>query len=213
MKQLYEEYWSREAPPPTRDPLTPTRRRFLWPLVERATAGAGRPHLLDCGSGDGNLVAEARERGLEAMGLEISERAIERARAAHPGAVFLQHSFEDRPWPVPAESFDVVVAFEVIEHLLQPEELLLGANDVLKDGGHVALTTPYHGLLKNLAVALVAFDRHFDVRGDHVRFFSDRALERLLSGCGFTVEKRTHFGRFAGLWAGVFVWARKDRRG
>ena len=40
-----------------------------------------------------------------------------------------------------------------------------------RHGGGLALTTPYHGRIKNFAVAALAFDRHFDVEGDHVRFF------------------------------------------
>lgn len=205
-KDLYEEYWRRESPPPLADPLAPTRRRILWSLT--GDDGAGR-RLLDCGSGDGGLVGEAAARGFEAVGLEIAEGALERARAAYPDARFVRHAIEDRPWPVAPASFDYVVSFEVIEHLLRPADLLAGAYDALKPGGHLALTTPYHGLLKNLAIAVLAFDRHYDVEGDHIRFFSDRALERLLVENGFVVERKIHFGRFRGLWAGVFVWARK----
>jgi hypothetical protein len=61
----------------------------------------------------------------------------------------------------------------------------------------------------DVVVSLVALDRHFAPVGDHIRFFTDGALERLLNSNGFAVERIRHFGRFAPLWAGVFVWARK----
>ena len=201
----YDAYWSEADPPPVRDPLAPRRRELLWSLV------APRPgqRLLDAGAGDGTLVAEAARRGLDAVGLEVSERAVERARQTHPEIELIPHSVEDRPWPVPAESFDVVVSFEVIEHLLEPAALLAGARDALRPGGKLALSTPYHGLLKNLAIALVAFERHYDVEGEHVRFFSDAALGRLLAREGFAVERVAHLGRVRGLWANTFVWARK----
>ena len=79
----------------------------------------------------------------------------------------------------------------------------------MRDGGGLALTTPYHGRLKNLAIAAVGFDRHFAVEGDHVRFFSDRSLRRLLEETGFDVVRVEHFGRVRWLWAGAFVWAVK----
>ena len=41
-------------------------------------------------------------------------------------------------------------------------------------GGAFFLSTPYHGLVKNLALAAFRFDRHFAVDGDHIRFFTDR---------------------------------------
>ena len=76
-------------------------------------------------------------------------------------------------------------------------------------GGYLALTTPYHGLLKNLALATFAFEQHFDVTGGHIRFFTDRALRQLLRTEGFEVLDLLHYGRAPLLWAGVFVWARK----
>ena len=63
--------------------------------------------------------------------------------------------------------------------------------------------------MKNAVLSLIAFDRHFAVEGDHIRFFSDRSLRRLLVETGFNVERIIHFGRFSPFWAGVFVWARK----
>jgi 2-polyprenyl-3-methyl-5-hydroxy-6-metoxy-1,4-benzoquinol methylase len=178
----------------------------LWRLDQEG--GKGR-RLLDCGSGEGHLVAEAARRGYEAVGMEIAEAAVRRARSGYSDLDFIMHSVEERPWPVQQGTFDVVVSFELIEHLLTPRELLLGANEALRPGGMLALTTPYHGLIKNLALAVAAFDRHFDVEGPHIRFFSDKALCRMLAEVGFEVEDVLHFGRFRWVWQNTFVWARK----
>jgi SAM-dependent methyltransferase len=207
VKEFYETYWSKGDPPPTRDALSPSRSAVLWSLVEPAT---DRPlRLLECGSGEGHLVSEATARGIEADGMEISGAAVDRARRAHPECSFREHSIDDRPWPLPAGSCDIVVAFEVIAHLPWPRELLQGAADVLRPGGHLALTTPYHGPVKRSALATLAFDRHFNVDGEHLRFFSDRALQRLLGESGFTVERVIHLGRHWPVWAVSFIWARR----
>lgn len=207
MKDYYDAYWSENAPPPLADPLARTRLDILWSFIQATRSGDCS--LLDCGSGHGSLVGELSARGVDALGLEISEAAVAHARSAHPDATFVRHSVEDRPWPIPQASFDYATSFEVIEHLLQPDELLAGAHDALKSGGHLALTTPYHGILKNVAIALLGFERHFDVRGAHIRFFTDRSLRHMVSEAGFVVEKTVHFGRLPGIWAGVFIWARK----
>ena len=205
VKEYYDEYWRREAPPPAHDPLAGTRRELLLPRL----AAAGARSVLDVGCGTGELVAALRGRGVSAVGMDVSEAAVAVAAERHPDGRFLVHGVEDLPWPVEEGAFDAVVSFETIEHLLRPRRLLEGARSALAPGGHLALTTPYHGLLKNVALAVGAFDRHFAVEGDHIRFFSDRALERLLRETGFEPLERVHFGRFWGLWAGVFAWARR----
>jgi SAM-dependent methyltransferase len=141
--------------------------------------------------------------------MDISARAVELAAATHPECEFVQHGVEELPWPVAGGSVDVVVAFEVIEHLLQPTRLLEGARDALVPGGRIALTTPYHGRAKNIALALTSFDEHFAVNGDHIRFYTDAALRSSLERTGFAVERIRHFGRAWPLWAGTFVSARK----
>lgn len=204
-KDYYDEYWSREAPPPLHDPLAPARARLLGQRL----AAPGTRRVLEVGCGTGDLVGALAKDGYEATGLEVSARAVRDARTRYPGVPFLEHSAEELPWPVEAGSFDAVVSFEVVEHLLRPRRLLEGAREALAPGGHLALTTPYHGRLKNLALVTLAFDRHFAVEGDHVRFFSDDALRSLLADTGFEIVEMRHFGRFWGVWAGVFVWAQR----
>ena len=204
--QYYDEYWRRANPPPCADPLAAVRRRLLEGELESLAPAA---RVLDVGCGAGDLVATLAAGRFEAVGMDVSAEAVARASRRHPGCRFVRHSIEDVPWPLQAESFDAVVSFDAIEHLLRPGRLLEGASSVLRPRGVLALTTPYHGVVKNIAVAALAFDRHFDVEGDHIRFFSDRALRRLLAEAGFEVERVRHFGRIWGLWAGTFVRARR----
>jgi SAM-dependent methyltransferase len=207
-KRYYEDYWARPEIATADDRHAATRLRLLLDLLRRDN---GTPRVLDAGAGLGHVVAGLRRQGIDASGMDLSGRAVAEAGNRHPGCRFVEHDVEELPWPVEPYSLDAVVAFEVIEHLLRPRRLLEGASQALKPGGHVALTTPYHGVLKNIVLTLVAFDRHFAVEGDHIRFFSDGALRRLLEETGFAVERTTHFGRIRGLSAGVFVWARKVR--
>jgi 2-polyprenyl-6-hydroxyphenyl methylase/3-demethylubiquinone-9 3-methyltransferase len=76
-----------------------------------------------------------------------------------------------------------------LEHLFDVGAALTEINRVLRPGGKFVLTTPYHGLVKNLIVRVLAFERHYDPCGSHIRFFTRRSLKLCLEKAGFTVER------------------------
>lgn len=205
MKEYYERYWTPDGPLPVHNALLSDRLRILSGCLEAADARTA----LEVGCGRGEVVAYLRDAGIDALGMDISETVVRLALEKNPGCRFVCHPVEALPWPGGAASYDLVVSFEVLEHLLEPRDLLAGACRALRADGYLALTTPFHGAAKNVALAVHGFDRHFHVDGPHIRFFSDRSLARLLDETGFDILEVKHFGRFPPLSAGVFVWARK----
>ena len=205
MKDYYERYWTPDARMPQHSALLAERLN----LLSACLTTRGVHNALEVGCGRGEVVAHLRDAGIDALGMDISETAVRLASGRHPGCRFVCHPVETRPWPGGVAAHDLVVSFEVIEHLLEPRDLLAGACEALRSGGFLALTTPFHGLAKNLVLAMRGFDRHFQVNGPHIRFFSDGALARMLDETGFDIVRVRHFGRFPPLSAGVFVWARK----
>ena len=105
--------------------------RFLDELVSRLPAGA---RALDLGCGNGDKVSRLADR-FEVIGVDISQRQLELARAAVPGATFIQADFAELDFP--AETFDAVTAFYSLLHVPQDEQLgLLGLiKNWLKPGG------------------------------------------------------------------------------
>ena len=72
------------------------------------------------------------------------------------------------------------------------------------------LTTPYHGYLKNLAIALTGrWDSHHDPlwEGGHIKFFSPATITRLLAGAGFAVQSIERVGRVPMLAKSMVVTA------
>ena len=64
-----------------------------------------------------------------------------------------------------------------MEHLFSPKDYLDNINSWLKDEGFVILTTPFHGYLKNLLIALTnKFDSHVNPlwEGEHIKFYSKK---------------------------------------
>lgn len=108
-----------------------------------------------------------------------------------------------------AEHFDAVWCSEVIEHVFDVWGFLTSVHRILAESGRLVLTTPYHGLVKNLALSLRGYANHYNPFGGHIRFFCRRSLERCLRHCGFAVEQWRGYGRFWPLYRSFFVVARK----
>lgn len=105
-----------------------------------------------------------------------------------------------------------MVSTEVIEHLFSPHLLPRFAAGVLKPGGWLVISTPYHGYLKNLALSLVdKWDDHHTPlwHGGHIKFWSRATLSRLLEENGFVVEGFSGVGRLPWLWKSMVLVARK----
>jgi 2-polyprenyl-6-hydroxyphenyl methylase/3-demethylubiquinone-9 3-methyltransferase len=72
-----------------------------------------------------------------------------------------------------------VISLEVVEHVYAPRSFAATIFDLLEPGGIAVLSTPYHGYLKNLAIAaLNGFDKHVNPLWDygHIKFWSQRTL-------------------------------------
>ncbi len=144
------------------------------------------PRAVDLGCGDGRLSAEIRARTLTLA--EVSDVALARARRRLPAAAAVELE-PDAPLPLEDGAFDLVLCAETIEHVRDVAHLLSEVRRVLRPRGRLALTTPAHGRLTGLAVAVRGFEHHFDPLSPHLRFLSRRSLARLLDAMGFEVQR------------------------
>jgi 2-polyprenyl-3-methyl-5-hydroxy-6-metoxy-1,4-benzoquinol methylase len=158
------------------------RRAFLLDRVE-----PGR-RVLDLGCGDGAFAAALLDAGCAVTMADVAEEALRRARARAPQAAAVKLA-EGEPLPFEEGAFDIVWAGEVLEHVADVVGLLAEVRRVLRWGGRVLVTTPWHGRL------IVATDAHFDPRADHLRFFSARTLRAVLEDAGFTEIELRRAGR------------------
>ena len=194
MRAHYEDFWADAPADP--EPGEWERRRAL--LLGEARPG---DRVLDLGCGAGRFVAALREAGAEPIGVELAEAALERARANVPGAD-LRLVEDDGSLPLEHASVDLVWCSEVLEHIPDTAHLLLEVRRVLRPGGRLLVTVPYHGRLQAAVIALTRFEAHFDPLGQHVRFYTRRSLAATLEHAGFEdvrVRRRT----------GLTAWARR----
>lgn len=188
----YDRYWSTNG-----WPSDVPRGRFpaeLRALLARHLNSSSR--VLDAGCGDGAKygVWLARQTGAY-VGVDISERAVEAARSRGLSATVVE---DLASLHFPDHSFDAAVCIEVLEHLVSPEAAAKEILRVLKPGGTLVATVPN----------IVYWRRRLDYaflgrwhpgghpggalhpwRDPHLRFFTRRALQRMLSEVGFQVRE------------------------
>jgi 2-polyprenyl-3-methyl-5-hydroxy-6-metoxy-1,4-benzoquinol methylase len=94
--------------------------------------------ILDIGCGKGYFLEEAKKRGWDVFGNEISAFAI--SKCSEKNIKMSEGALNANSYP--AEYFDVITSFEVIEHINNPQSEIATINKILRKGGLVYLTTP-----------------------------------------------------------------------
>ena len=171
--------------------------------VRTPSGNKQRPRILDIGCGNGSLSNFIAQQGYEVVGIEESESGIKLASENFPDCKFIQGSIYNLPYQKLEDKFDVAICLEVIEHLFYPKELVRAAKKVLKPNGRLMITTPYHGYLKNLMLAVTGkMDKHFTALwdGGHIKFFSVKSLTSLLESENCTDINFKFAGRYPYLW-------------
>lgn len=186
---------------------------YVWPKALALLTSLQPPpaRVLEIGCGNGAAARFLQQHGYTVIGIDTSESGIEIARKASPECRFEVASVYE-PLEERLGRFDAVVSLEVIEHCPDSYDFMATVHSVLREEGVVVLSTPYHGLLKNLLIVIAGrFDDHFNPlwRGGHLKFFSLATLRRLLEETGFEPIHFVRAGRLAPLAKSMLVAARR----
>ena len=148
------------------------------------------PRVVEIGCMHGDFVRQMRDAGYEGKGLDLSRSAVDAAERLHPGCV----EYGTLDDSVPDASLDVVAAFNVIEHMDEPQAFLESVERVLRPGGVLILETPkqeslYHHVMFARGRLLQGRER-VEVGlhpGTHIFKFSLKAWRTILEDRGFDV--------------------------
>ncbi len=171
--------------------------------------------LFDAGCGNGYLAHAMAKKGFKVAGCDFSQEGITRAKSLMPDSRFEVMSVYDNMAEIfGGGEWDIVLSSEVIEHLYDPRKLIRNVLPMLRPGGLFIVTTPYHGYLKNLVMALSGkLDNHFTVLwdGGHIKFWSRQTLTSILRESGFKIGGFYGVGRFPWIWKSMIMTANKPR--
>jgi SAM-dependent methyltransferase len=176
----YEYYASevRSAP----DPLAflASQEENYWAVRRECQGLAKDAEILDVGTGLGYLPFALASAGFRATGLDLSERAVGRARRRF-GDHFVVADFFDWASRFP-QRYDLVTMLELIEHVDDPHAWIEAALRLIKPGGRLLITTPNRGFYPAGTVWAT------DAPPVHLWWFSERAIEILAHDTGVSVE-------------------------
>src|SRR6266436_6801785 len=186
-----------------KDPEPTCAHEYILPAVMKQVQDLyhDKPvRILDIGCGNGYVASQLLQRGHSITAIDASQDGIEIARSSYPKIHFEVHSlYDDNLEKIIGQPVDCVISLEVVEHLFYPKRLFEQSYRILKPGGYLIISTPYHGYLKNLAISLVnGWDRHFKVEwdGGHIKFFSKNTLAEMACNAGFKNPRFFGSGRF-----------------
>lgn len=187
---------------------------YIAPAVISLLDSVSAEKILDLGCGNGVLCRELDRLGYHVVGVEPSLDGWQASKELCPLLGFYNIGVEDDPFEIISSEglFDVVISTEVVEHLFSPHMLPEFAYKCLSPEGVLILTTPYHGYLKNLAIALLGkWDHHHTALwcGGHIKFWSVKTLTILLESAGFSVVAMRGAGRLPWLWKSMILVAKK----
>lgn len=189
LKRLYETYYNFGGS--KKSLYTKFRRTFLesvfyrlWMAIDgdicfHSKRGNGR--LLDIGCNEGQGLQIYKQNGFMAEGLELNDRAASETRKR--GFRVYADSLETFQ---PEQSYDVVVLSHVLEHSLNPREMLTHVARILKPDGQVWISCPNIKSWQRDVFGRYWINWHVPF---HTTFFSAATLKCLLNDSGFEVIK------------------------
>jgi 2-polyprenyl-3-methyl-5-hydroxy-6-metoxy-1,4-benzoquinol methylase len=134
--------------------------------------------LLDCGCATGYFLDIAKENDFDCYGIEISPIPFSISNTKHPQKVF---KTDIEGLNLPDSFFDIITMFDFIEHVKDLGRALRKANDLLKTGGYLVMTTPD---TKSLSMILLG-KKHTNYILEHINLLNHKLLPKYFENLGF----------------------------
>ena len=158
------------------------RNRNLLLIWALGTFFPSAKRLLEIGCGTGFVLHGIREAfpAMELSGSELFTQGLIYARNRLPNVPLYQMDAMSIPFEA---EFDVIGAFDVLEHIQDDRAVLRQLHQALKPGGGLMITVPQHPALWSAA----------DERACHKRRYTRSELTQKIVAAGFNVRKMTSF--------------------
>jgi SAM-dependent methyltransferase len=165
------------------DATSRLKRRTAAGYLDEIEARTGRPlrgaRLVEIGPGLGNLLVEAASRGCEVAGVEYSDSSARTANERIGADRVAVGSLATAPFP--AESFDIAVLSDVLEHTRDPLSDLRRLWRLMRPGATLFIAVPS---LDSWSARIMG--KHWlEFKSEHLYYFDSATLQLLLFQAGF----------------------------
>jgi 2-polyprenyl-3-methyl-5-hydroxy-6-metoxy-1,4-benzoquinol methylase len=136
-KSLYVEHFRWNNPDPNRD------ENDRWKVIKNILESLGRTYsnIIDVGCGRGVFSNLLSEYG-HVVGIEPVSSVVAYGKSLYPNLELHAFSLEDYVYIFPDKKYDLVLCTEVLEHVVDKAGFINRLKGLVKDGGHIILTTP-----------------------------------------------------------------------
>lgn len=143
-------------------------------VINEKFGGFKDKDVLEIGCATGDLLQQFKNAGARVKGLEMSDFAanIARRRGLNVATGTIEEFVQGNE-----QTFDVVIALEVIEHVLSPTRFISSVARVLKTGGLLVLSTPNYACTKRFGDGWIGFNASFE----HIFFYSSDFLIKTMN--------------------------------
>ena len=143
--------------------------------------------VFDIGFGFAQALLFLKEKGYQVAGLEPSIEGVEYAQKN--GIQEAHHSGIENFKCVGDKRFDIVLLINVLEHLRQPAETIKNIkNDLITKNGLLVIDVPNDfNLFQEIADKEYDLNKWWVVSPNHINYFSNSSLSKLLNDCGFEI--------------------------
>jgi len=158
------------------------RRRLVLKLIDEIKP----KNILEIGFGSGDLLRILSGKGYSGLGIDFSADAVRNIaeQTNQQPFNFRIGSKPDRDLAAEKERFDLIMAFEVLEHIEDDAGSLAIWNSLLSDKGKLLLSVPAH---------ISKFDAA-DIFAGHIRRYEKEELQKKLEAAGFRIVKLYSYG-------------------
>jgi len=119
---------------------TKNDREYWVKFIDNVIGRRKKLHILEIGCAIGDYTDKLREKGHRIKGIDYSNKAIELAKQRYPKTCYEVEDVRDMNYN---KEFDVIIAFEVLEHFKNPIPILYKIYKALKPKGIFMFSLPY----------------------------------------------------------------------
>lgn len=174
------DYWGK-------DQFSRVEKRRISTVFDLAGVQPGM-RILDIGSGRGWFCLQAAELGAEVTAVDLSEKNLQKIKSLNSAVNILEADALNLP-PETGQ-FDLIVALEVVEHLVDPKIAIQNWLKLLKPDGRLLITVPYKEVIRYFLC--IHCNQKTPINA-HLHTFDKEGLIKLLSHNGYWVKETRGF--------------------